>query len=317
MTPLPRIASVFAWVCAASAGTGIALAQAGGAPAGKADDRVAEAGGKAFTRSDLVERLLYSEGPKLLDAMIELELARQMAAERGITASDADMERYIYEMLRQKLKDKTGLGELSPEQVRDLARAAAAQRGETWMSAEMTLRRQYFLDRIARRKVAVTEDELKREFVKRYGERITMRCIALQNQSDSAAVRKQLEAGADFAEAAKKVSLDAVTAARGGLCEPVGRNALPKAVEDEVFALKDGQLSRPVYYPLDGRFYLFQMVSRTPASKATMEQVRAELQAVVEQEKVKLGMDELARELKERKRKVVYLDERLKPKEGR
>jgi parvulin-like peptidyl-prolyl isomerase len=283
------------------------------APA-RAEDRAADVNGKVITRSELVERLLRSDGAKLLDAMVELELARQMAVERGIVVSEADLAVFVMDWLKQLLKSKGGIEGVSREQLEELARSAAANRGESWTSTEMTLRRTYYLDRIARAKLTVSEDELRREFTRQHGEKLTLRCLALANQADAAAVRRQLEAGADFAETARKVSLDAVTAARGGMCEPVGRNALPKAVEDEVFSLKDGQLSRPVYYPLDGRFYLFQLVSRTPAAAARFEQVRGELRAIVEHNKVQAGIAEQLRELKRRKAKVVYFDEALKSK---
>ena len=62
-------------------------------------------------------------------------------------------------------------------------------------------------------------------------------------------VYQALQAGADFAEMAKKVSQDPGSAARGGLVGTFARQQMVKEFEDAAFALKAGEMSKPVLSP--------------------------------------------------------------------
>ena len=59
-----------------------------------------------------------------------------------------------------------------------------------------------------------------------------------------------LLAGADFAELARKHSEDQGTSVRGGQMPPVTRNQLMEGFSDQVFALKDGEMSKPFLLPM-------------------------------------------------------------------
>ena len=59
-------------------------------------------------------------------------------------------------------------------------------------------------------------------------------------------VRAEIDAGADFAEEARKLSDDAGSAAEGGDLGAAGRDVFVTAFEDAVWALQPGQMSDPV-----------------------------------------------------------------------
>ncbi len=63
-------------------------------------------------------------------------------------------------------------------------------------------------------------------------------------------VFQALRAGADFAELAKRVSDDPVSAAKGGELPWIGPNQVFKEFEDVAYALQKGQLSQPVLTPV-------------------------------------------------------------------
>jgi peptidyl-prolyl cis-trans isomerase D len=60
------------------------------------------------------------------------------------------------------------------------------------------------------------------------------------------AVRAELLAGADFAEVAKRESIDSVSAANGGSLGTLGKGALIKEFEDAAFAAPVGQVTEPL-----------------------------------------------------------------------
>lgn len=73
-------------------------------------------------------------------------------------------------------------------------------------------------------------------------------------------LRKRLEGGADFAQFAAENSDDKNSAERGGAWSPLSRSsAYPDAVKLAIFALRPGEVSKPVRQP--NGFYLFKMES--------------------------------------------------------
>ena len=69
-----------------------------------------------------------------------------------------------------------------------------------------------------------------------------------------------LVAGADFAEMARAHSDDKGTALRGGMLPPMTRNRLPEDFANQLFALKDGEMSRPFEQPMG--YIILKMNSR-------------------------------------------------------
>jgi len=278
-----------------------------------ADERLVLVAGRAVSRNEIIRILMETYGSKVVDVMVEYELAKQLAAESQAPVSDADREKFVIDNLLIRMNE-AGLTGINRDQAIEIAKRMVLKRGESWHTYEMEVWRLYYLDRISRSKITVTDEDLKREFEREYGEKLNLRVIAVNNHADAAALAERVRKGDDFARLAKDVSQDSYTANRGGVCDPVGRNALPKAVEDEVFRLKDGDLSRPVN--CFGKFCVFQLISRIPPQNARFEQVREEVRKSVTENKVRLGMQELLRELKTRKRtSVVYYNESLRPEE--
>jgi len=59
-------------------------------------------------------------------------------------------------------------------------------------------------------------------------------------------IYQELTSGADFAEAAKKYSDDKLSRDNGGSLGSISRGDMPKAFEEALFSLKEGEISRPV-----------------------------------------------------------------------
>lgn len=76
--------------------------------------------------------------------------------------------------------------------------------------------------------------------------------IADQNRQKTRidSIYSALIAGADFAELARKHSEDKGTAQRGGQMPPVTRSQLQEDMASQVFALKDGETSKPFLLPM-------------------------------------------------------------------
>jgi parvulin-like peptidyl-prolyl isomerase len=280
------------------------------------EERVAEVGGKAIGKRELVERLLATEGAKMLDALVEIELARQMAVEAGVKADyAAERRRFLVDFFREELSKRSPTGAIPDSQVLPLVENILRRRNVDLHTTELELERYFYLDRIARKDVQISDDDLRKEFDRTYGERLHLRVIKTRNLNEAGIVMKALKAGEDFAKLAARAGNEEAAGA-GGMLTPKARGELPGPIEKEVFKLRQGEIGQPIVY--GSEVFIFQLVQKDPAQNVRFEQVTEELRVSVEQQQVRKGMAELTKELRRRKgEKVVYHDERLRPATGR
>jgi peptidyl-prolyl cis-trans isomerase C len=94
-------------------------------------------------------------------------------------------------------------------------------------------------------------------------------------------LRKQIEAGADFAKLARENSDDKESASKDGDYGTISRNSpYPEAIKNAVFALKPGQTSQPLRQP--NGYYLIRVVVTT---RQPYEQVRTQIYEELKQER--------------------------------
>jgi peptidyl-prolyl cis-trans isomerase D len=119
---------------------------------------------------------------------------------------------------------------------------------------------------------------------------------------DDAAVKKQAEeilakvkGGADFAELAKKVSEDTVSAAKGGDLGTFSRNDMVKEFADAAFALAPGQVSDLV--KSQHGYHIIKGGEKKPATSRTLDEVRAQIEDVLKSERAQKDADRIASDL--------------------
>lgn len=165
------------------------------------------------------------------------------------------------------------------------------------------------------RKVEVTEDQIQQEMAAVPSEeQVHARHILIRFGDDEAAARKkaedilkQIRAGADFGEMAKKYSEDTGTAAKGGDLGFFGRGQMVPEFEQAAFSLKPGQVSGIIRSSFG--FHIIQTLgfsggndaARRPAAefnaklKASERQARDLADKVDQELKDGASMDEVAK----------------------
>jgi peptidyl-prolyl cis-trans isomerase D len=139
--------------------------------------------------------------------------------------------------------------------------------------------------------VQVSDDDLRKAYsanLDRYRtpERVKARHILIKTldrpkeEQDKLAAKagdilKQLRAGGNFADLAKKYSEDPGSAAKGGDLDWVTRGQMVKEFEDATFALKTNEISNVIKTPYG--YHIIQATDREPAKVKPFEEVKAAL----------------------------------------
>jgi peptidyl-prolyl cis-trans isomerase D len=131
---------------------------------------------------------------------------------------------------------------------------------------------------------------------------------------DEAAVRKQAEEvlakvkapGADFAELANQYTEEDVGKTRGGDLDFFERGRMAKEFEDAAFALKPGEISGLVKSPFG--YHIIKVTDRKPASKRTLEEVRAQIEDQIKWERAQNGAQRIVDDVSPLLKKPADLD---------
>jgi len=111
-------------------------------------------------------------------------------------------------------------------------------------------------------------------------------------QAQAEALDKQVKAGGDFADLAKKNSQDPGSAQKGGDLGWVSRGQMVKNFEDAVFTLKPNEISNVV--PTEYGFHIIQVLEKQPAHLQSLDEVKPAIVATLKNQTVFDRMQELA-----------------------
>jgi peptidyl-prolyl cis-trans isomerase C len=149
-------------------------------------------------------------------------------------------------------------------------------------------------------------------------ETIEARHILVETEREAEAVRKDLEAGSDFAETAGNKSLDIFSKDRGGVLQGgvkrdgdiPGLGKIPELIE-ACFQLDEGELSQPI--KTERGYHIVRVDKRIPEAFKPLDEVREDIISRMTYENRNAMRDSILTDLKE-KYDVVFLED-VTPKE--
>ncbi len=241
---------------------------------------IARVDGRPIGRERFLDLLIAGRGVSVLDELIVLDLARHEAEQRNLVVSESDLEAERDRTLRSLLStlpaaDAEHFDRRAAEAVLD---NILFSRGISRQEFDIGTLRNAYLRRLADAGLTIAQDDIQAEYLRVYGERVRVRHIQLLSAADAQQVQQQLEAGADFAELARRHSANPLTAPGGGLLEPFGRAdpAVPALLREAAFRLQKGDVSNAIR--VDNWYHLLKIEDRLPAVEVPLEQVRGELE---------------------------------------
>jgi parvulin-like peptidyl-prolyl isomerase len=242
--------------------------------------------GKRAARSSALRR-------EVLERLIDDELILQQAADLKLTITSEQVDASIEEIKRQNSIDDAQLA------------AALKAQGMSMAAYRADLKRQLLRFRVINiavgSRVTISDEDVKSYYdrhMKSGGENVQVRAshifVAIPEGSDAAAVaekhaqaQKLLErakAGEDFAKLAREFSDDPATRGEGGDLGYFGRDMLPKAIEEMVFAMQVGDIRGPVR--ADRGFHVIKLVDRKVKDAKPLDEVKDDIRMQLRQKEM-------------------------------
>ncbi|MCK4629013.1 MAG: peptidylprolyl isomerase [Sedimentisphaerales bacterium] len=275
------------------------------------DPTVAIVNGRAIKQSELLKVLLPVKGRKVLDELVLLEVVRQQAAEKGISAAAVEIQAEFDRILRELAPDKTRREQTA------LFKYMLEKRNLSQAEFDIIVERQYLLGRLVDPNVTITDKMYADEYERQYGRKVIVRQLVTASFRSILEVRQKLDAGADFARLVEQYSQDQRTLARGGVLGPFSRadEHIPEPVRQAAFELNTpGGRTKPFRFYDDGNkewWCLLQFEKDFPADAATPAEVRNELTRIIRRRVLNQRMSDLQKKLKQQAT-VTILEHKLK-----
>ncbi len=196
-------------------------------------------GTQTVTAQELGEFLMARGGADKLDLLINRVIIERAATKRGLTVSDGEMTAALEEDLKGFGFDKSAF-----------VKVALASKGKTlyeWM--EDVIRPRILLSKMCKDRVTVTDEALKVQYERTYGEKRRVQLILWPKGDDQKYILKQWEqirnSKEEFDRAARAQANGALAAA-AGYGKPLSRHmpAEEHIIEQVAFQLKVGEVSQ-------------------------------------------------------------------------
>jgi foldase protein PrsA len=273
---------------------------------------MATVNGRPIYMGRLHKPLVRAHGLRLAEMLIADVVVRQEADRRGISVSDAEVAAEERAALAGILGD-----DYTPQQKQRLLGQLLHERGLTRSVWDAVMRRNALLRKMVEPDIEVTEADLRAEFERVHGEKISASHIQLPTLDEAQKVLKLLREKADFATLARRHSTNTETARDGGRLPDFSRTdpTIPPAIREAAFAVAEPPaLAGPVQVGTE--FHVLKVHGRVVSPNVPFESVKVELARQVQQRAVEQAQMELLEALK-RRAEVEYVNPILREQAAR
>ena len=229
---------------------------------------------------------------EVLERLIDDELILQQATELKLSVTSEQVDASIEEIKRQN--------NIDDDQLREALRAQGMAMAAYRADLKKQLLRFRVINIAVGSRVTISDDDVKTYYDRHMkdGANTQVRAshifVAIPENADAAVVaEKQAQAkklldralaGEDFAKLAREASDDPATRAEGGDLGYLGKDMLPKAIEEMVFAMKVGEVRGPVR--ADRGFHVIKLVDRKIKDPKPLDEVKDDVRMQLRQKEM-------------------------------
>ncbi len=223
--------------------------------------------GTPITEAQLIERLKYGPGPRVLLRMIDTRLIVAEAARRQIKPGGEQVELKLSQVASR-------LG--SERELTAMLREHNTSRAEL----KDRLRVDAMLDEIATQQITIEDAQVQQYYQEHleefsHGEQVRARMILTETRENAEAIKVALDSGGDFAGLAQALSIDPGTAQQEGDMGYFERGDYADEITQVAFSLEPGQVSGVFAVP-DG-YCIIKVEGRRPAGTEALDQVQGQI----------------------------------------
>lgn len=283
----------------APAGQAASDSQAGTARVGgaKAPDVVARVGKESISYDAVAEECYKRHGKEVLDDLIHRLVIQQACEAQQITVTDQEVSAEI-----EKIAKRFNLDVSQWLQMLQAERSITPIQYRTSVIWPMVA-----LRKLAGEQIDLSEEDVKKAFIREYGPRVKARVIMLDNMRRANEVWDEATRNPeDFEKLAQKYSIDPNSRALGGQVPPIPRYTGNENLEKAAFKLKEGELSGVVEIGT-GRWVIMKCEGRTEPVVTDIEEVRNSLVDQLTEAKTQQAIGKVFEKIKEQTRVDNYL----------
>ena len=253
--------------------------------------------GQDITRQQIADECMRRFGEATLKSIINKQLVAAELAKANLQITEADIDAEIAE----RAKPHGWSGEKYTKTICSGRNLTLDEFRNSFIWNELALRN------LASQNIKVSPKELNKRMDFEFGQRVQIRQIVFDSMQQAQKIQAQAAANpANFERLAKEFSVDQVSRPVGGLiAHAVRRNAGFPELENLVFGLKEGEVSRVL--PVADKFVIFRCEQIFPAEQITAEQMPAIHERLIDQISNEKLNDEAAKLFKrlEKETKIV------------
>lgn len=211
-----------------------AAGQSSASDQGTAGRAVGRVNGVNISYAELARECVAREGATILDNLINRKIIQQACDARGIVISEADVNKEI-----SRIAKKFGLAVDQWLQMLQAERKLTPDQYRREIIWPMLALRQ-----LAGADVTITQQDLKKAFVRNYGQRVKAKAIVLDHPRRATDVWEKVRAHPEeFGRLARQYSVDPASRPLEGAIPPIARYSGNTTLEDAAFKLKPGEIS--------------------------------------------------------------------------
>jgi parvulin-like peptidyl-prolyl isomerase len=159
------------------------------------------------------------------------------------------------------------------------------------------------LRKLAGAKAKVTQKEIVDEFEIMYGKQVVARLIAVNDPKEAENVRKEAAAHASdveyFGKLAKQHSVDAPSAASGGVIQPILKHGTYPEIENVAFAMKDGEVSPVIKVAKSEQYVILRKDHEVAARTTKLDDLLAgKLEEIIRDRKLRTEATDIFKDLR-------------------
>jgi PPIC-type PPIASE domain len=264
-------------------------------------------GNVPITREDLGEYLIARKGADSVELLVNKRIIEHACREAGIEVSAAEV----------KAAFEQDCEVMSVKREEFISRVLKQYGKTLYEWHEDVLKPRLMLQKFCQKRITVNDEDLRKEFESRYGEKVECRIIIWPKGEEKIALREfdDLRKGEEnFARKAANQAISSL-AAVGGRIQPIARysGAHPK-VEEWAFKLQPGEISELIATP-DGTVCI-KVDRKLPADdKTKLDDVREQLHKAVFDKKISQEIPIVMKDLREKAKPTIILKKATTQKE--